>query len=124
MNIFSINQVNQVYVTSNNAPVTAPESGDTWEDVITAMEEGDVLIRTSYDGESLYFQHKGKGGLTRSDLIPIRNIMWGKTTAAADMARKLKVAKLTLNPLVNGGDIMEGQDYIARIEFEFILINI
>ena len=54
MNLFTVNQVNQVYVasrlrTSTDQPVQA----------------GDIKVLTDPDG-SIYFKHYGKGGLTRS----------------------------------------------------------
>ena len=107
MNIFSTNQVNQVYVAK-----ALKTSVDTLTDL------GDTLVKATPDGSSIYFQHKGAGGITRSDLIDVRNILHAKTTAADSMAKKLKVATVTLDGTVNGGNPVAGQDYVLRITFD------
>lgn len=107
MNIFSTNQVNQVYVAK-----ALKTSVDTLTDL------GDILVKTTPDKSSIYFQHKGAGGITRSDLIDVRNILYAKATAADSMAKKLQVATVTLDATVNGGNPVAGQDYVLRIAFD------
>lgn len=107
MNIFSTNQVNQVYVTQSVK-----------ENVAALTNLGDIVVKATPDKSAIYFQHKGAGGIVRSDLIEVKNILWGKTTKAKDMARKLKVATVTLDNTVNGGNPIVGQDYILRIAFD------
>lgn len=106
MNIFSTNQANQVYVAKALK-----------ETVATLTDLGDILVKATPDKSAIYFQHKGAGGIVRSDLIEVKNILWGKTTKAKDMARKLKVATVTLDGTVNGGNPIAGQDYILTIAF-------
>lgn len=106
MNIFSTNQANQVYVAKALK-----------ETVATLTDLGDILVKATPDKSAIYFQHKGAGGIVRSDLIEVKNILWGKTTKAKDMARKLKVATVTLDDTVNGGNPIAGQDYILTIAF-------
>ena len=106
MNIFSTNQANQVYVAKALK-----------ETVATLTDLGDILVKATPDQSAIYFQHKGAGGIVRSDLIEVKNILWGKTTKAKDMARKLKVATVTLDDTVNGGNPIAGQDYILTIAF-------
>ena len=107
MNIFSTNQVNQVYV----AKALKTSLAD-----LTAL--GDILVKATPTQDAIYFQHKGAGGITRSDLIDVKNILYAKATKAADMARVLKVATVTLASTVNGGNPVAGQDYVLRIEFD------
>ena len=106
MNIFSTNQANQVYVAKALK-----------ETVATLTDLGDILVKATPDQSAIYFQHKGAGGIVRSDLIEVKNILWGKTTKAKDMARKLKVATVTLDDTVNSGNPIAGQDYILTIAF-------
>lgn len=106
MNIFSTNQANQVYVAKALK-----------ENVAALTDLGDIVVKATPDKSAIYFQHKGAGGIVRSDLIEVKNILWGKTTKAKDMARKLKVATVTLNNTFNGGNPIEGQDYILTIAF-------
>ena len=106
MRIFSANQVTQVYVatrlrTSTDLPV----------------QEGDIKIGSTPDGE-LYLRHFGAGGLTRSDLINIKNIMSMKTTVAAAMATTLKKYEVTVKDAAkSSGNMVAGQDYILRLAF-------
>ena len=53
----------------------------------------------------------------RSDLIELKNIMYAKVTRAADMEKTLKAKKVILDPSVNSGNVISGQDYILRIAF-------
>nr|DAN48082.1 MAG TPA: Structural protein [Crassvirales sp.] len=106
MNIFSTNQANQVYVAKALK-----------ENVAALTDLGDIVVKATPDKSAIYFQHKGAGGIVRSDLIEVKNILWGKTTKAKDMARKLKVATVTLSNLFNGGNPIEGQDYILTLTF-------
>ena len=55
------------------------------------------------------------GNITRSTLIPIKNILSVSSRAAADMVHKLKIVKITLDSTVNGGAPVAGQDYILNI---------
>lgn len=107
MRIFSTNQVNQVYV------ATALKTST---DVPAA--EGDIKVGVTPDGE-LYFRHFGAGGLTRSDLINIKNIMSFKTTVASKMAKVLKKYTVTVDNAAKSGNYMvPGQDYILRLAFD------
>ena len=105
MNTFSINQATQAYVA--NAYKAS---------IVSSDAVGTVAVKKSADND-LYFQQVGAAGLVRSDLIPISNIMSAKATAAAAMARKLKTQTITLDPSVNSGAPLAGQDYIMNIEY-------
>lgn len=105
MNLFTVNQVNQVYVASgvtNNLPSNA----------------GQIKIVKTPDGKG-YFQHYSKAGeLTRTDII--ENILWAKATPASEMATALKKATITLATGAYdsvSNEVVPGQDYILRLEF-------
>ena len=108
MNLFTVNQVNQVYVatrlrTSTDQPVQA----------------GDIKVVTGPDG-SIYVKHYGKGGLTRSDIIDPKNIMSITGTVADKMKTTLKSAVITLNSsMIDGSNYVTpvGQDFILRLSF-------
>lgn len=115
MNIFTVNQVNQVYV------VTRVSDDKITNDTIADGDNsaGDVRVGTTVDGKSIYFQHVGADNtLTRSDLIDIKEILWAKKTLANSMRKRRKKIKVTLNSDVeNGGAPVSGEDYILRLEF-------
>lgn len=95
--VFSTNQTRQLYVMN--------------EYKATPAAEGNIAAKSNEkDKRFLYFQHYGKGGLTRSDLISVDNIISMKVTEASDMRVPLKKIKVTLNETP-----INGQDYILRI---------
>lgn len=111
MNIFTANQVNQVYVLT--------EKGGVKTKLEDLKEVGDILVKGNKKDGQIYFQHKGAGGLTRSDLIDVKNIMWVRTTKAEDMAPKLKAVKIEVNEAaLDGANPIVGEDYILRLEFQ------
>lgn len=103
MATFSTNQVRQLYV----ATALTPTSG-------TA---GSIAVKSDTAKSHLYFEYMGAGGMTRSDLIDIKNILYAKATDADDLAYDLAKYKLTLDDTVNGGEPVVAQDYILRIAF-------
>lgn len=110
MSVFSTNQARNLYVaTAYKTP-----------SVIASDAAGSIAVKTNKAKDHLSFEYKGVGGLTRSDLIDIKNIMYAKATKADDMAKELKAVTVTLDPKVNGGAPIAGQDYILRINFDDI----
>lgn len=107
MSVFSTNQARQLYV------ATALKTPN----VIASDAAGSIAVKTDTAKNHLYFEYMGQGGLTRSDLIDIKNIMYAKATDAAKMARELKAVTITLNDKVNSGAPVNGQDYILKIAF-------
>lgn len=103
MAIFSTNQNRQFYVVSEMVSTTP-------------TKEGQLQLIKTKDGSQLCFKHFGKGGLTRTDLIDVNKVTYAKSTPKTEMQRKLKKATITLNPNVNGGNPIVGQDYILRIQ--------
>lgn len=107
MATFSTNQVRQLYV----ATVLKPRN-------VTASDTaGSIAVKSDTAKSHLYFEYMGAGGMTRSDLIDIKNILYAKATDADDLAYDLAKYKLTLDDTVNGGEPVVAQDYILRIAF-------
>ena len=107
MATFSTNQVRQLYVAEALKPsnVTATDAA------------GSIAVKSDTAKTHLYFEYMGAGGMTRSDLIDIKNILYAKATDADDLAHDLAKYKLTLDASVNSGAPVAGQDYILRIAF-------
>lgn len=97
MATFSTNQTRQLYVATATNGTTF--KGDTAKSSI-------YLTQTNATGEPV-----------RSDLIDVKNIISVTAKPAASMARNLKAVTVTLNPDVNGGEPVVGQDYILHINF-------
>lgn len=107
MATFSTNQVRQLYV----ATVLKPSN------VIASDTAGSIVVKSDTAKSHIYFEYMGAGGMTRSDLIDIKNILYAKATDADDLAYDLAKYKLTLDDTVNGGEPVVAQDYILRIAF-------
>lgn len=107
MATFSTNQVRQLYV------ATALKSPN----VKASDTAGSIAVKSDTAKSHLYFEYMGAGGMTRSDLIDIKNILYAKATDADDLAYDLAKYKLTLDDTVNGGEPVVAQDYILRIAF-------
>lgn len=107
MATFSTNQVRQLYVAD---ALKTPN-------VIATDAAGSIAVKNDTAKTHLYFEYMGAGGMTRSDLIDIKNILYAKATDADDLAHDLAKYKLTLDASVNGGTPVAGQDYILRIAF-------
>lgn len=105
--VFNENQVRQLYVANERKS----------PNVLATDKPGAVAVKSDKKKEHLYFQYKGADNLMRSDLIDVKNIIKIKATDADSMARKLKAVTVTLDPEVNGGNPVSGQDYILRILF-------
>lgn len=102
MSVFSTNQARHLYV------ATALKSPN----VIASDAAGSIAVKADTAKNHLYFEYMGQGGLTRSDLIDIKSIMYAKATKADKMARELKAVTVTLK-----GNPVGGQDYILKIAF-------
>lgn len=107
MATFNTNQVRQLYVAE--ALKTSH--------VLASDAAGSIAVKSDTAKNHLYFEYKGADNLMRSDLIDVKNILYAKATDANNMAHKLKSVTVTLDPNVNGGAPVAGQDYILRIAF-------
>ena len=111
MAAFSVHQVRQLYV------------ANAYKNNLNALKDaGDITVVKKDADDSIYFQYKGALlDNMRSDLIKVDNITNLTATKAEDMAVKLKGYSLVLDPKVNGGQPVAGQEYILRLAFrEFI----
>lgn len=114
MNLFTANQVNQVYVLKSDSYVN--NLGE--DDVTTSDKLGTIGIGRTRDNKSIYFKYRSPGGVTRSDLINKDKIERVVVTPASAMAQTLMSAKITLNAAaLNGSTPVAGQDYMLRITF-------
>lgn len=106
MATFSTNQVRQLFVVKAYSASA----------VTSASAIGTISVHGS--GEDAYFLYRGVSGVMRSDLIKKTNLLYGKATPAAKMARGLKKVKVALDSTVNSGNPVAGQDYLLRIAFK------
>lgn len=109
MAVFSTNQVRQLYVATDVKEGSAH--------VLATDQAGAIALKADNAKSHMYFEYKGAGGLTRSDLISIENVLYAKATPASALSRKLKKVTVTLDQTVNGGNPIAGQDYLLRIVF-------
>lgn len=107
MAIFSTNQVRQLYVAK--ALKTTP--------VVGTDPEGTISVHKNTDGD-LYFKYKGADTTLTSDLININTLRKCKATDADNLKTPLKRTEVALNPAINSGNPIAGQDYILRIHFK------
>jgi len=104
MNIFSINQVGQVYVAKAYKA-----------NIAAFTTEGDTCIKSTPDGSTIYFQQLGMGGVVKSDNIDVKDIISGVATPAAKIGMQLHTSTVTLDATVNGGLPLAGQDYMLSV---------
>lgn len=115
MNLFTANQVNQVYALKSDSTVIGLNDN---RDVTTSAKLGTIGFGLTLDYKSIYFKYRSPGGVTRSDLIDIDKIERIVATPASAMAQTLMSAKITLNAAaLNSSTPIAGQDYMLRITF-------
>lgn len=102
--LFSVNQASHLYVVKKLA-----ESD-------SVVNVGDILVKTTDDGKNMYFSYMGEGGLIRSDLIPVENIIAYSYKTATELKTPLKKATVVLNNKISANPVA-GQDYILRIKY-------
>lgn len=72
---------------------------------------GDLTLKVDTAKSNVYLVYKDTEDTITSDLISIKNLLYAKSTKAADMARKLNSQSVTLN-----ADPISGQDYVLNVE--------
>lgn len=72
---------------------------------------GDTTFKVDTAKNSMYLIYKDTEDNLTSDIIDIKNLLYVKSTKAADMARKLNSQSVTLNE-----DPISGQDYVLNVE--------
>lgn len=128
MNIFTANQVNQVYVAEgeNAEVVTISKSNNTITDV-DKTKKGSIGVGTTPDGKQVWFTHVGEGGIDRSDLIDKDKIQYINLTYANKMERKLKTIKVSVNTgaIISGSDasakVIANVDYILKVKLAQVM---
>lgn len=91
----SVNQVRHLFVVNEQAEALT--------------KEGQLVVKTTKDKETLYFQYLGKGGQLTSDRIPVKSMKVNLVEADNDVT-PLKQAVLTLTE-----EPVAGADYIVDI---------
>nr|UVX48512.1 MAG: hypothetical protein [Bacteriophage sp.] len=79
------------------------------ESALTAV--GDTTLKVDTAKNSMYLVYKDTEDNLTSDIIDLKNLLYVKSTKAADMARKLNSQSVTLNE-----DPISGQDYVLNVE--------
>lgn len=72
---------------------------------------GDATLKVDTAKNAMYLIYKDTEDNLTSDIIDIKNLLYVKSTKAADMARKLNSQSVTLNE-----DPISGQDYVLNVE--------
>lgn len=72
---------------------------------------GDATLKVDTAKNAMYLVYKDTEDNLTSDIIDLKNLLYVKSTKAADMARKLNSQSVTLNE----GPI-SGQDYVLNVE--------
>lgn len=107
MATYSVNQVRHLYVAKTLATA----------EITAANPAGTIFPKADTAKTTLFFQYRSPGGVVASDKILIPNITYAKATASGDLAKELDRYNLVLDPNVNGGEPVAGQDYILRLAF-------
>jgi hypothetical protein len=109
MAVFSTNQNRHLYVANAyNASVSEASAVGTI---------GGVKVIGEGPEKDLVIFYKGPSSTLKSDHIQLKNLDYAKAFDAASMLSPLKKIKVVLDPNVNSGDVVVGQEYILRIEF-------
>lgn len=79
------------------------------ESALTAV--GDATLKVDTAKNAMYLVYKDTEDNLTSDIIDLKNLLYVKSTKAADMARRLNSQSVTLNE-----DPISGQDYVLNVE--------
>lgn len=103
--IAAVNQNRQLYVAKK------------FETLTDASETGAIEVGCIDNGvkKEVYFKYKGADTTMRSPLIQVENLAYAKAIKAEDLTDELKQVKVVLDPDVNEGKPISGQDYVLRI---------
>ena len=109
MAVFSVNQNRHLYVVNAYSATVSENSAKGTIGGVKIVGEG--------ADKELVFAYKGADTTMGSDRIQLKNLNHIKAIAAADMVEPLIVKKVALDPNVNGGAVVAGQDYVLRVIF-------
>lgn len=102
----ALNQAKQLFV----AKTYAGENG-----ITDSSPAGTILAKASAEDIILSYVN-AKGQRTRSDIMPICNIMYANVAKADDQRDYIKTWTVTLDSSVNSGRPVVGQDYILNVK--------
>lgn len=107
MATYSVNQVRHLYVVK------------ALKDKVTRLTAvGDILPKVDEAKSTMYFQYFSPAGVIESsDKIDIKNITYAKSTSSKALAKKLDRYQVVLDPTINSGAPVAGQDYLLRLAF-------
>lgn len=77
----------------------------------TLAAVGDLTLNVDTAKSNVYLVYKDTEDTITSDLISIKNLLYAKSTKAADMARTLNSQSVTINE-----NPVSGQDYVLNVE--------
>lgn len=109
MSVRNLNQNRHLYV------------GNVFADNVATITEnsliGTIGVKVIDDGvdKEFYFKVRGADGVLKSDRIQLKNLNYVKVVDASEMVTPLKSVLVSLDPSVNEGLPVAGQDYILRI---------
>ena len=109
MAVYSTNQNRHLYV--------ANAYGANVNEASAVGTIGGVKVIGEGPAKELVISYKGADSMLRTDKIQLKNLDYAKAFKAADMVEPLKSVKVSLDPEVNGGEVVVGQDYVLRIVF-------
>ena len=119
MAVYPTHQNRHFFVVTHCVSKNDPGS-DNVKKMPPGAQAGWILAKTIGTGKDarLYFTYKGKGdSMLTTDKIQIENFTYGKGLVPADMRKPLTSVKVTLDPNINNGKPVAGQDYLLRINF-------
>ena len=102
----SVNQNHHLYVITANGTVANVTKNSVVGSIFPYATDAGM-------GKDIYFKYMGRDGLTRSDMIPVKQIDYAKWVTADAMKTPLKKVTVTLND-----NPIAGQDYILNIAFQ------
>ena len=113
---FSVSQSRQLYVVNAyNATVSADSAAGTIGGILGGSS---APIEDMVQGKQVMFKYKGADSVLHSDLIPVNSISYAKAVPASDMVTVMKKIEVTLDPTINSGAPVSGQDYVLSINFK------
>lgn len=115
MAVFSTNQNHHLFVANEYKEVADAKAAKTFSE---GAKAGTIAVRktTNCVEPSIYFLYQGATTPLKSDYIPVKNISYIKAKSAKELRVPFKTQVVTLDPDVNSGNPIVGQDYILRIE--------
>lgn len=112
--LFSVNQASHLYVAEKFTDVLREQARAAAAKETPKHTVGDICAYVK--DNNLFFSYFGEGGLLRSDLIPVKNIMHYSVKSAEELRIPLKKATVILNKDVSATPVA-GEDYILRIKY-------